>query len=114
MNRYIIDGLRADLHEGKFIVLVAPTVYQSSSALRTIADALSNDEGVSKIRRGHGQEFITMNNGGRLMFMAVNKRGGRGFNADTVVALSSEHMTGTQVGDLLDYIKITRAELIQA
>lgn len=114
MNRYIIDGLIADLHNGKRIVIVAPTVRQSSFAFRTIADAMSTDAAVAKIRRANGQESITTHTGGHLTFVAANMYGGRGFNADTVVALSSEHLTDTQVKDLLGYTRITQAELIQA
>lgn len=114
MNRYIIDGLIADLHNGKRIVIVAPTVRQSSFAFRTIADAMSNDEAVKTIRRANGQESITTHTGGHLIFIAVNMNGGRGFNADIVVALRSEQMTDTQVHDLLRYTRVTPAELIQA
>ncbi|SMY01206.1 hypothetical protein BSP239C_03194 [Brevibacterium sp. 239c] len=114
MNRYIIDGLIADLHNGKRIVIVAPTVRQSSFAFRTIADAMSNDEAVSKIRRANGQESITTHTGGYLTFIAVSMYGGRGFYADTVVALSPGQMTDKQVLALLSYTRVTQAELIQA
>lgn len=114
MNRYIIDGLIADLHNGKRIVIVAPTVRQSSFVFRTIADAMSNDETVAKIRRANGQESITTHTGGYLTFIAVNMNGGRGFNADTVLALSARHMTDKQVHELHGYTRITQAELIQA
>lgn len=114
MNRYIIDGLIADLHNGKRVVIVAPTVRQSSFAFLTIADAMSNDEAVAKIRRANGQESITTHTGGYLTFIAANMNGGRGFNADAVVALSSEHLTDTQARDLLGYTSVTQAELIQA
>lgn len=114
MNRYVLEGITNDLHNGKRIVVVAPTTRQSSFVFRTIADAMSTDETVAKIRRANGQESITTHTGGHLTFIAINMHGGRGFNADTVVLMSSEHMTDTQVRDVIRYATITRAELIQA
>lgn len=114
MNRYIIDGLIADLHNSKRIVIVAPTVRQSRFAFRTLADAMSNDEAVSKIRYANGQESITLHAGGHLTFIAVNMNGGRGFNADLVVSLSSESLTYPQMKEVVDYTTITQAELIRA
>lgn len=114
MNRYLIDGITHDLHHGKFIVIVAPTLVLSSHAFRTIAESMSNQEAVQQIRYAHGQESITMHNGGRLTFRALNMKGGRGFTADTVVAMSSEHMSSEQVQTVMQYAAITGAELIQA
>ena len=114
MNRYIIEGLIADLHNGKRIVIVAPTVRQSSFAFRTIADAMSNDEAVSKIRRANGQESITTHTGGYLTFIAVNMHGGRGFNADVLIAFDMHLMPVTGVRDIREYAAFTQAELIEA
>lgn len=114
MNRYILEGITNDLHNGKRIVVVAPTTRQSSFVFRSVADALSSNEAVARIRRANGQESITMHNGGHLTFIAVNMQGGRGFTADTVVLMSSEHLTDTQVNDVRRYATITRAEIVQA
>lgn len=114
MNRYIFEGITADLHRGKSVIIVAPTTRQSSFTFREIADAFEGNGLVDQIRRTNGQESITMRNGGRLTFLAINMQGGRGMNPDTVVVMSSEHLTHTQVRAVIEYANITQAELIQA
>lgn len=114
MNRYIFEGIVNELHKGKRVVIVTPTTRQSSFVFRDVADALSDDHAVAQIRRANGQESITTHTGGYLTFIAVNMHGGRGFNADVLIAFDMHLMPVTGVRDIREYAAFTRAELIQA
>lgn len=114
MDRYLIEGLIRDLHAGKFVVLVAPTLKQSGNAHLHLADELQDSAHVRTIRRTNGNQSIEMHNGGRLKVIAADMNAGRGFNADTIVTLDIRWMTDRQQDAVAEYAAVTHAELVHA
>lgn len=81
MNRYVVDGILADMRAGRRVLVVAQTVRMARFAFNEVAAAAVEGE---TVRRANGRERITHPDGGWIRFCSVSGHGARGLAADVV------------------------------
>ena len=67
--------------EGKWVALV----YSLMAEVPKISDALANGNDVRTVSRAYGQQSITFKNGGRILWLAKDLKGGRGVSVNLVL-----------------------------
>ena len=84
---YGMDGELAEIwaytaaQEGKWVALV----YSLMAEVPKISDALANGNDVRTVSRAYGQQSITFKNGGRILWLAKDLKGGRGVSVNLVL-----------------------------
>lgn len=82
MNRYILDGMLADMRAGKKVLYVGENQTQAHTTFEQVAGGLRTYE---KARRTAGEETVeSPPTGGRIWFRSV-RSGVRGFTAGVLV-----------------------------
>lgn len=74
----------ADCMQGRRVLIVSPTLRESTEAFRRLA-ALIPREQVAALRAAHGQQRIDTKAGGRIHFTSVKSCGQRGVAVDTLI-----------------------------
>jgi hypothetical protein len=107
MNRYVIDGIKADLFDGKRVGVIAGTLVGSRAIFHDVAEAIGGD--AKRITRASGNERIYMANGGELRLYALNRSSLRGEIPDVIVILSRDSIAPDRLSNLLDELAPIRA-----
>lgn len=113
MNRYVVDGVLADLAAGRRVLVVSQTVNQGRYAFDDIVSALQDagrhDDVI--VRRANGAQRIEDRRGGWVRFCSVASSA-RGMTAD-VVFIDADP-TIEQLADLMPVVASTGGEVIRA
>jgi len=91
MNRYVTDGLLADMREGKSVLVIAGSRYEAQYVHHAVVES-ANLAGL-RVLRANGREAIVAPGGGRIDFRSVGA-GVRGYAPDVAV------LTGGATGAL--------------
>lgn len=81
MNRFVREGIVREGQQGKRVLCIIPS-REVPYVLNAIA---SSSDGVSSVRRAHGDQSITFDSGGKITFAHPERGGLRGHAADLVV-----------------------------
>lgn len=84
VNRYVEEGVRADVRAGKSVLLVGPL----DLAANVFGRVVDGSDEWSKVRRAHGVQSATHPSGGTLVVYAPTS-GLRGRRCDVAVVLAS-------------------------
>ncbi|TFV83147.1 hypothetical protein [Blastococcus sp. CT_GayMR16] len=95
MNRYVVDGVLADMRASKRVVVVAES---GPLARRCLDECEARAVAGEKVRRAHGEERIEHPYGGRITFHTIRGGGLRGVAADVVYV--DADATLEQIGEL--------------
>ena len=83
MNRYVADGMLADMREGKRVLYLGMSRNIAREVLGVLAENANTGLG-EKVRRAHGAERIDSPTGGFIKLQSVGSSG-RGMSVDVVV-----------------------------
>lgn len=82
MNRYVLDGIEADLKQGKHIIAIGRWSHGMEYMHQQLCARLANTD--AAIRRASGQQSIELPNGGSIRFYPTAKAV-RGRTADVMI-----------------------------
>lgn len=100
MNRYIIQGLEADLHGGKTVGLMAVTRAHAAAVFKNLLAELG--DAPNRVCRAHGREELSMPNGGHLVVLAASGSAiRRHAYLDVLLALDWHHQSMETVEEIL-------------
>lgn len=105
MNRYVVDGLLADMRQGKRVLYLAANLDQARDVLDQLQAELLPDE---KGRRAHGMERVESPTGGFIKLQSVGSSG-CGMSPDVVVI--DAHLSIREWEDIAPLM--VRAELVR-
>jgi hypothetical protein len=108
VNRYVIEGLAADLRAGKHIGLMSVTRNVSRHTFTDLAVTVG--AGSAEVRRANGQERITHASGGTLTVLTAKADSLRGLLLNVLVIADWEHIDMGAAADIMDAARhMTRA-----
>ena len=83
MNRYVVEGIKADLAKGLGVGVVAHTMVGAHEVFASVAEAMKDD--AEKITRTNGNERITTKGGGEFRVFSRRSKGMRGVSLDVLL-----------------------------
>ncbi|BCW61858.1 hypothetical protein [Arthrobacter sp. StoSoilB22] len=104
MNRYVVDGLVADLRAGKTIGLMGITRVSTRNTFNAVADAVPDYE-LSRVYRANGYEQIDHAAGGSLRLLATSTSKIPSLGLTTLVIADWHHLDVALVENLVDTIR---------
>lgn len=113
MNRYIVQGIINDLHQGKRVALIGPRRVLARHVFMDVIHT-APAEGIRRVTVSNGNEQVDMLNGGRLTVAAATRTGLRGVTLDVLVLLDWRDINRDNLDDTLAVLNATGGELIQA
>lgn len=112
MNRYVIEGLAADLRAGKHVGLMSITRSVSRRTFTDLAATLGDE--AAEVRRANGQERITHASGGTFTVLTAKADALRGYLLNVLVIADWEHLDMGASAEIVHAARdIARAEVVR-
>lgn len=112
MNRYLRDGVIADLLAGRSVTIVVPTYRDGRNSFLIVEHHLPRRK-VRDVSSVQGHERITLRNGAILRFAAAGRTAPRIPPADVYVLQHSEGIDHDTAADVLHRATLTGADVIR-
>lgn len=81
MNRYVLDGVLADMRAGRRVLIVGETQRHARHSFNELADRVGAD---AQVVRANGRERIQHVGGGSIVFSSLGSGSARGLSFDVV------------------------------
>ena len=107
VNRYITDGIKADLAKGLRVGVVAPGLVTARQTFDDVARSIGDE--ARRITRTNGAERITTASGGELRIFSVSRERLRGVQLDVLVILNRDLLSAGRMTRLWEDIEVIRA-----